>query len=159
MKRLHQILLILALFLILSVFIIVKEARQANKEVTFLYCLDGDSAVFDLNGEEVEVRFLGINCPEKTEAYGVKATDFSKEILSSAQEIELVEDKSAGTKDKYDRYLFWVYADGELLQVKLLENGLAKIEFIEDDYQNLAQLRKAEETAKENKLGIWSYED
>ena len=159
MKRIYQLLLIVALCLAGTLYLVFKDVKQANREVRFLYCLDGDSFVAELNGKEIEIRMLAIDCPEKEDAYGIEARDFSKEILENAEEIELVEEKNSGKRDKYDRYLFWVFADGELLQFKLVENGLAKVDYLYGDYSYTPELIRLEKTARENRLGIWSLEE
>ncbi|MBR0461853.1 MAG: thermonuclease family protein [Erysipelotrichaceae bacterium] len=159
MKRIYQLLLILALCLGGTVYLVLREARQANREVRFLYCLDGDSFAAELNGEEIEIRMLAIDCPEKEDAYGIEARDFSKALLEKAEEIELVEENGAGKKDRYGRYLYWVYADGVLVQEELLENGLARVDYIFDSYKNLDELYAKEKIAKDNKIGIWSAEE
>ncbi|MBR2577966.1 MAG: thermonuclease family protein, partial [Erysipelotrichaceae bacterium] len=130
MKRLYKIYIFVLLLLGLSFYLIFIGYRTANSEVKFLYCLDGDSAVFELNGEEIEVRLLAIDCPEINDPYGEEARDLSRDILSSADEIELVRDEGSEARDRYGRELYWIMADGELLQKKLIEKGLAKVDYI-----------------------------
>ena len=75
-----------------------------------------------MNGEKVTSRFLGINTKETVdpeigeEAWGREASDFTKDKLKNATKIELEFDSSADEKDKYDRYLVWVWVDDNLLQ-------------------------------------------
>ncbi len=126
-----------------------------HTEVVFLYAKDGDSAVFRKGQEEIEVRFLSIDCPEYEEELGKKAKEFTEEILKEGKKIRLVPEERSSEKDRYGRYLFWVYVDGDLLQEKLLEEGLAKIEYVYGDYDLLGVLEKAENRAKENRKGIW----
>ncbi|MBR3228533.1 MAG: thermonuclease family protein [Erysipelotrichaceae bacterium] len=156
MKRLYKIFIFISIFLGLSLYLIFSEYHVANNEVKFLYCLDGDSAVFELNGKETEVRLLAIDCPEINDPCGMKARDFCKEILDSAGEIELVRDEGSDDEDKYERELYWVITDGELLQLKLVKEGLAKVDYIYGDYRYTDELKKAENEARNNKLGIWS---
>ena len=156
MKRLYKIYIFILLLLGLSFYLIFIGYRTANSEVKFLYCLDGDSAVFELNGEEIEVRLLAIDCPEINDPFGTEARDFCKEVLDSAAEIELVRDEGSDERDRYDRELYWIIADGELLQLKLVKNGLAKVDYIYGDYRYTDELKMAETEARNNKLGIWS---
>ncbi len=159
MRTVKRLGLILGLCLALSLYLIITEAKTANREVNFRYCLDGDSAVFELNDEEIEVRLLAIDCPEINDPWGEKARDLSRDILSNAQDIELVADKDSETLDRYGRHLFWVYADGELLQLKLLENGLARVDYLFGDYEDTPLLQQAEKKARDSRLGIWRYEE
>lgn len=67
-------------------------------------------------------------------------------------------DSSADERDKYNRYLAWVWIDDELLQNLLVENGLAEIYMMQNNYKYAGTLQEIQENAKDNKLGIWSYE-
>ena len=96
---------------------------QTNKvKVELLSTVDGDTAKFKMNEEKITVRFLGINTKETVhpeigeEAWGKEASDFTKEKLEKATKIELEFDSYAEQKDKYNRYLSWIWIDDELLQ-------------------------------------------
>lgn len=52
----------------------------------------------------------------------------------------------------------WVWIDDELLQNLLVENGLAETYMLQNNYKYAGMLQESEETAKNNKLGIWSGE-
>ena len=76
-------------------------------------------------------------------------------MLDSAEEItvEFDEEKT----DHYDRYLAYVYADGEMVNETLVKEGLATVDYVHppnDKYEDL--LRDAEEEAKNNQVGVWS---
>ena len=130
-----------------------------GKRADFLYCLDGDSMMFKVEGKEVEVRLLSINCPEISEEYGIEARDLSRKVLSEAEEIRLVEEERSTEFDKYGRRLYWVYADGELLQKILLENGLAKVDYVYGEYDLLDELRNAELEAEIKHIGLWKKDE
>ena len=42
------------------------------------------------------------------------------------------------------------------MEKELIEKGLAKVAYIYGDYEHVDELRKTEEIAKSNKVGIWS---
>ena len=139
--------------------------NSTNKvKVKLVSTVDGDTAKFEMNGEQVTVRFLGINTKETVdpeigeEAWGKEASDFTKEKLQNANKIELEFDSSSNEKDKYDRYLAWIWVDDELLQNLLVENGLAENYMLQNNYKYAGTLQESEEMAKNNKLGIWSDE-
>ena len=139
--------------------------ESTNKiEVELIEVVDGDTAKFEIDGEQRTVRFLGINTKETVdpeigeEAWGKEASDFTKEKLKNATKIELEFDSSADEKDKYDRYLAWVWIDDVLLQNLLVKNGLAETYMLQNNYKYAGMLQESEEYAKENKLGIWSDE-
>ena len=139
--------------------------ESSNKiEVELVGTVDGDTAKFKMNGEQITVRFLGINTKETVdpeigeEAWGKEASDFTKEKLENATKIELEFDSSADEKDKYNRYLAWIWVDDELLQNSLVESGLAENYMLKNNYKYAGILQESEEYAKNNKLGIWSDE-
>ncbi len=151
----------LSLFLLLFLTVIAMTlyaylSRPKKGEALFSYCKDGDSAVFVIDGEEKECRFLGIDTPETGEPYAKEAKDLVKDTLSKAKRIVLEEDGESEQFDRYGRYLVWVFADGELLQEKLLEKGYARTAYIYGDYSYLDRLEAAEKKASDEKQGIWS---
>lgn len=139
--------------------------ENTNKiEAELVETVDGDTAKFKMNGEQVTVRFLGINTKETVdpeigeEAWGKEASDFTKEKLKNAIKIELEFDSFAEEKDKYNRYLAWIWIDDKLLQNLLVECGLAEIYMLQNNYKYAGMLQESEEIAKNSKLGIWSEE-
>ena len=139
--------------------------ESSNKiEVELVGTVDGDTAKFKMNGEQITVRFLGINTKETVdpeigeEAWGKEASNFTKEKLENATKIELEFDSSADEKDKYNRYLAWIWVDDKLLQNSLVESGLAENYMLKNNYKYAGILQESEENAKNNKLGIWSDE-
>lgn len=139
--------------------------EDANKiKVELVEIVDGDTAKFKMDGKQIKVRFLGINTKETVdpeigeEAWGKEASDFTKEKLKNATKIELEFDSSADEKDKYDRYLAWIWVDDVLLQNLLVEKGLAENYMLQNNYKYAGMLQESEEVSKNNKLGIWSDE-
>lgn len=139
--------------------------EDTNKiEVELVQTVDGDTAKFNMDGEQITVRFLGINTKETVhpeigeEEWGKEASDFSKDKLENATKIELEFDSSANEKDKYDRYLAWIWVDDELLQNLLVQNGLAETYMLQNNYKYAGMLQESEEITKNSKLGIWSEE-
>ena len=47
-------------------------------------------------------------------------------------------------KDKYNRYLAWVYTDGTLLQSELVEKGFAKVAYVYGNYEYTDELKYGE---------------
>ena len=134
-------------------------------KVEFFKCVDGDTARFVLNKKEVKIRFLGINAPEiekdgkQAEAYGKEASNYTCRRLKNAKKIEIEYEKESDKKDKYDRLLAYVFVDDKLLEKDILKKGYANVKYIKKSYKYYDELVKAEETAKEKKLGLYSNED
>lgn len=129
-----------------------------REEVTLNKCIDGDTAWFNFNNEVIKTRFLAINTPEstnKTEEYGKEASEFTCSLLESSTKIEIEYDENSDKLDKYDRHLVWIFVDNELLQQKLVENGLAEIKYVYGDYKYLDILNESLMIAKKNKINMW----
>lgn len=138
-----------------------KEIEKGERfEVELVKVVDGDTAWFDINGEETKVRFLYIDTPESTnqvEPYGKEASEFVSNELNHAQKIELELNVDGDEYDKYDRLLAWVFVDNELLQEKIAENGLCEKFYdygYEYTYKNI--IIEADQKAKDRKVGIYS---
>jgi len=140
------------------------SAKDNKFEVKFSECVDGDTAKFIYKDEEITARFLAIDTPETVhptkgeEPFGKEASEYTCNKLKNADEIVLEYDEDSDKKDKYDRYLVWVFVDGELLQKKLISKGYASVAYLYGDYKYTDILEEAEQTAEDNKLGIWSDE-
>lgn len=111
--------------------------------------IDGDTVIIlDSSNDQHRIRLDGIDAPESGQPYGNKATEFVKEITREKKIV--VEWRK---KDRYNRILGVVYADGMNVNKALLENGLAwHYKFFNND----ADLAKLELQARKVKLNIWS---
>lgn len=140
------------------------SAKDNKFEVEFSECVDGDTAKFIYKDKEITARFLAIDTPEtvhptkKEEPFGKDASQYTCNKIKNADEIILEYDDDSDKKDKYDRYLVWVFVDGELLQKKLVSKGYASVAYLYGDYKYTDILEEAESEAEDNKLGIWSDE-
>ena len=113
--------------------------------------VDGDTA--DLQGLG-RVRFSGINTPEKGDCYYKEAKEKLTNMILN-QEVYAEKDRS--DKDKYDRYLRYVYLNDTFVNGVLVQEGYAVVfDKYKKDTGRYEQLKKLEEIAVENKLGVWS---
>lgn len=160
MKRKHKKLVryIITLILIISggTYLGSKAIDTGNPEIR---CVDGDT--FWLGKEKI--RLLAIDAPEiahgkqKADPYGDEASEYTCELLQTATQIKVDYD-TGNTEDKYGRKLYWVYIDDKLLQETLLQEGYAKIKYVDHKTINpimLTTLEVAETKAKVEKLRIW----
>ena len=143
----------------------VQNTETKKIEVKYSDSVDGDTAKFELNGEIITVRFLGIDTPETVhptkgeEPYGKEASNFTKEKLKNAKKIEIEYDENSAKLDKYERHLAWIWVDDVLLEEELVKNGLAQTYMLQDNYKYAGRLQESEEIAKKEKKGIWSNEE
>lgn len=93
-------------------------------EVTLVKCTDGDTARFSNGSTDFAVRFLGIDTPESTyriDPWGKSASDYTCDKLTTATTIVL--EAGSEMQDGYGRYLAWVWYDGRLLNLELVEQA------------------------------------
>ena len=98
-------------------------------EVDLDRCVDGDTAIFREGSQTFTVRFLGINTPESTykfEPWGKPASEFTCDKLTNATTIVLEADPSSERTDGNERYLAWVWYDGRLLNLEIVEEAYSK---------------------------------
>ncbi|MBF0713892.1 thermonuclease family protein [Gemella sp. GH3] len=130
--------------------------------VQFVRKIDGDTIKVKFNNQDLTVRYLLVDTPETVKAntevqpYGPEASDLNEKILKNAKKVEIEFDVYE-KKDKYDRALAYVYADGKSVQEQLLKEGLAEIKYVkEPDTRYLNNFKKAQNEAKSNKKNLWS---
>ena len=68
-------------------------------------------------------------------------------------------DENSDIFDNYDRLLAWVWVDGELLNYKLVEEGLAYVKYLYGDYRYTPAFIKIESSVQKQKIKIWGEED
>lgn len=120
-------------------------------------CIDGDTAVFTVNGTSYTTRFLYIDTPESTnqkEAYGKEASDFTCSFLQKGN-ITLEPDGTTPF-DKYDRLLAWVFVDGKLHQEEISKAGLVEDFYDYGTYKYEDQVKNAMSEARANLVGMYS---
>lgn len=132
--------------------------------VELVKTIDGDTIRVMYEGEERKLRYLLIDTPELNhkqqgkQPFADEAMKRNDELLKSGKlEIEF----DIGEKeDKYGRLLAYVYIDGESVQEKLIEEGLARVAYIyPPNTKHLNPYKAAEEKAQQAGVGIWSIED
>lgn len=147
------------LFSIFISFLFIVNVDAQKLVVTLDKCVDGDTAWFYLDNEEIKARFLAIDTPESTtkkEAFGKEASDFTCNLLKNANKIEIEYDDNSDKLDKYDRHLVWVFVDDNLLQDLIIKNGLGEVEYLYGDYKYTSILEASEILAKTNRVGMWN---
>ena len=120
---------------------VIKEKQTAQ----VIRVIDGDTLETNLG----KIRLLGINTPEKKQPFHDEAEEFLNNLtLNKTVELEIT------GKDKYDRYLAYIFIDNEIINQKVLENGFANLYYYGKD-QYYDQMKNSEEFARKNELGIW----
>ena len=111
---------------------------------------DGDTILLE---DGRKVRYLGINSPEFQEPFYLKAKR-SNDSLVMGREIWLEFDQER--TDSYGRVLAYVYAGNEMVNARLVQEGLAHAFFIGPNRKHHALLLRLQAEAQQRKVGIWS---
>lgn len=109
---------------------------------------DGDSITVMHDGKGEKIRLYGIDCPEKRQAYGKKAKQFTSRMV-----FQKIVDVKPTTKDRYGRTIAWISIEGASLNEGLLKAGLAWHYKKYSSDKNLAEL---EAQARSLKTGLWA---
>jgi len=128
--------------------------RDGIGEVTLEKCTDGDTATFRSGSNTFPVRFLGINTPESTyriDPWGKAASAFTCDKLTNATTIVLEAD--GDREDGNDRYLAWVWYDGRLLNLELVEQAYTGTTgIVEKKYEDVMYNAELEVSPKDRRI-------
>ena len=145
MKRL----LILSVLVVIALFSLYVYGFLSWTPVTRV--IDGDTLVL-MSGERV--RLLAIDTPETGQPFYQEAKDWLKGKVEG-QPVSL--ESGNEDRDKYGRLLRYVYLGGELVNLELVELGLASVYMLEPGEKYYSLFLEAESQAKAQGLGIWGY--
>lgn len=111
---------------------------------------DGDTIKVLQDGRETKIRLYGVDTPEKKQAFGQKAKDFTVSMVAGKiVNIEQVD------KDRYGRTVGFVTVAGQSLNEELVKNGFA---WVYRQYCRRGECSAwlAEESqARAARLGLW----
>jgi len=125
-------------------------AEPSSAEVVEV--LDGDTFVADIDGEQVQVRLIGIDAPEKGECWSAEAANTLRRLLGARVELKIDE----SDRDQYGRLLRYVtQADTDVNQ-EMVRLGAAIARPYPPDTSRERELETAQQTAREAGTGLWS---
>ncbi len=123
---------------------------------------DGDTLEILRYGKLEKVRFIGIDTPETidprkpVQCFGKEASQKTKELLTG-KSISLEFDPVVGERDKYNRLLAYVWEQGKLINLSLIEEGYAhEYTYRSQAYKYQNDFKQAELRAREGEVGLWS---
>ena len=99
------------------------------------------------------IRLLGVGTPKIGEAYFQEALSGCKRWVEN-QEVHLRYGLQERTPD--GAWLAYVYADGVFVNEELVREGLALVEPLSNDEDDVPDLLQAEREAGDHKRGLWS---
>lgn len=113
--------------------------------------IDGDTIVIQ-GGQHI--RYIGIDTPEIGEPYYAEAKQANRELVEG-KEVRL--EKDVTSKDRYGRWLRYVYVEDILVNAELVKQGYAyvypKSQFPDIKYYDV--LKDAEASAQQKGRGLW----
>lgn len=129
------------------------------QSATVEYILDGDSLVVRQGNDELELRLIGIDAPERGAPWAEEARQFLVSQLPPGQTVYFTEENPL--RDAYDRHLVVLYTKvsasfDHSLNARLVALGLAFVPDYPDPTMYYQELKVIEEQAKMKKLGIHS---
>ncbi len=154
------VLLLAVLWRVYSARDVVPPPEQLEEGIhEVLRAVDGDTILL---ASGARVRLQGINAPETVkrdapvEAWGPEASQFTKDFLKHANNrVRLT--FSVERKDRYDRFLAFVWDDDKMLNEELVRAGFA---YAHLDYRYSGTMKNrlaaAQDEARQAKRGIWS---
>jgi len=140
-----------------------KDQKELKKElVTVTKVIDGDTVTVAFsNGTKEKVRLLLMDTPESVhptigvQPFGIEASDYAKQVLKVGSKVTI--EIGNPERDKYNRLLGYLFVDGKNFNQLMIKKGYARVAYVyPPNTKYLDEFKKAEETAKEQKIGIWS---
>jgi micrococcal nuclease len=138
------------------------SGTSSSSLVAVVRVVDGDTIVVDQNGKDEKVRFIGVDTPEivdprkPLQCFGKEASAETHRLLDGKL-VNLGEDPSQGTLDKYGRTLAYVFLpDGTNVNEALILTGFAHEYTYHLPYKYQAEFKAAERVAREAKRGLWA---
>ena len=102
--------------------------------------------------DQTKVRLWGIDCPEKSQAFGqVAKTALSNLVFGKDIDVE-----SRGT-DRYGRTLGWIVSNGREVNLEMVKTGMAW--WYRQYAPKATELAAAEQKARAAKVGLWADAD
>ncbi len=139
-------------FILLLLFLLPSISLSTTVTGKVVKVADGDTiTILDSSKRQHKIRLYGIDTPEKSQAYGKKAKQFTANLVAG----KAVEVKVYDT-DRYGRSVGVVFVDGTNVNREIIKNGFAwqyqrycKKSFCDD-------WLKLERQARSNGVGLWS---
>jgi len=137
--------------LVVALFSLPAVSHGMQKGV-FISIIDGDSMMVSIEGRAREVRLIGIDAPEWGQEYGTKAKTYSLKFCYGKP---LGIEYDVSKRDRFGRMLAYVYVGEKMLNEELVKSGLALAVKYNPNTKHHAQLVRAQEWAKKNRMGFW----
>jgi micrococcal nuclease len=151
----------IAASLIASQAVYAQPARDlpAGDDAVVTRVIDGDTIEVRVNDTRFTVRYIGIDAPETkgTPAQTCLSRQATAANKALVQGKTLRLERDVSEFDKYGRLLRYAYLpDGKMVNESLVLNGFALSATYPPDVKYVDLLAEAQQTAREQKIGLWS---
>lgn len=111
--------------------------------------VDGDTITL---GDRTRIRYLGINAPEKGQPFFSEALELNRKLVAEKRvRLELDEKR----QDRYGRLLAYVFVGEEMVNLRLIREGLAHVLVIPPNLRYSDAFLRAQQEARAARRGIW----
>ncbi|MEM5805311.1 MAG: thermonuclease family protein [Candidatus Aenigmatarchaeota archaeon] len=138
------------IFIIILFLIFLQNQKKISQDYIVVKIIDGDT--FKLSDGR-EIRLLGIDAPEQGQFYYDEAKNFLESLILGSK---VVLEQDVTNRDKFGRYLRYVFVENNFVNLELVKKGYARVVIRIPDTKYIDILMQAESQARKNKLGIWS---
>ena len=120
--------------------------------------VDGDTIEVVLDGEEEDVRYIGVDTPESVapgepvECFGERASEFNERLVGG-ERVRLVFD--AERRDVYGRLLAYVYVGERFVNAALVRRGYARTLTIAPNDTFAGRFDRLQQAAGNAGRGLW----
>lgn len=134
-------------------------APQSNRppqgdraQVEWVY--DGDTIEVSLNGRTYDLRYIGVDTPERDEYFYDEAFNYNMDLVRG-ETVILVRDVS--DTDQYGRLLRYVYLpDGTFVNAELISDGMARVVTFPPDTAQTDYFKSLQKDAEKEGVGMWA---
>ena len=147
-------------FMLLGAFLWPAPTHSKTLQGKVIKVFDGDTLLVEINGRVEPVRLREIDAPEVAhqkcsgqEPWGSKAKRFVQKMAAGKTVSLNIEETDE--RDPYHRVLAYVFLDQTFVNQAVLRSGIAFYYPGPLARRYAADLRRAEEMARENGLGVW----
>jgi micrococcal nuclease len=154
----HCLILMLAVFIAFAPLFVHGQSisESALQDVQVIKVHDGDTVTLMINGRMRKTRLIGIDAPEMNQRpWGRRAKEHLIDILNHTDWLVTME-TDVVTIDKYGRSLVYLWTKNkEMVNERMVLDGYAVLFTIKPNSTYADRFRKAEQSARGEKRGIW----
>jgi micrococcal nuclease len=131
---------------------------SGRTRVSVIGVVDGDTIHVDLLGDEVTIRIIGIDTPEKDgpytqqECFGDESTHYTEDALGG-RDVELEFDVER--IDRFDRTLAYIWVGDSLFNEAILRVGFAVVATFPPNVRYVERFIEAQRAARDDGAGLW----